>query len=529
MVETIGISNETGNSFTTTGNITNTGGANILSKGICWSSTSQNPTLADFTTDEGSGTGVFTSELIDLEPNIYYVRAYATNSEGTAYGSVVTFNNILPIVTTASLSFVSHTTAYGGGEVVYEGISATSERGVCWSTSPNPTLNDNFTTNGNGLGTYDSILTGLTEDTTYYIRAYATNNEGTSYGDEIQFNSSGACPPGTNGSGTINLYSQEDVNNFSHTSVFKLIIGDESGYDTSDITDLSPLSCLESVNELTIVGNPHLQNLIGLEGIVTIENNLFIQNNVGLTSLEGLENLQSVGTSSNTSLSLSLFIIFNTSLQDLQGLSSLESVGRTLLIRKNHTLQNLEGLNNLQTVDNLSISINTGLQSLQGIGNLHTITKVLTIHQNPLLTSIDGLSSLTSVGSEANFSTNPPTIEMYTNPLLTNLDILDNFGNGNNIYISACDAVTSIQCPSITQLNGLEIVGNDLLTNLNFSSLNTCVDDGVKIRNNQSLTDFCNFTNYANIAIADPTNCEFTINGNSNNPSVQDIVDGNCN
>ena len=75
------------------------------------------------------------------------------------------------------------------GEIVSDGGADLMARGVCWSTQPNPTLTDNvgFTNDGFCTGTFSSELTGLTSGTTYYVRAYATNGMGTSYGEVISF------------------------------------------------------------------------------------------------------------------------------------------------------------------------------------------------------------------------------------------------------------------------------------------------------------------------------------------------------
>jgi hypothetical protein len=81
-----------------------------------------------------------------------------------------------------------------------------SARGVVYGTSPNPTLFNNFTTNGTGTGVFTDTLTGLTVLTTYYVRAYATNSVGTSYGNELSFTTSPPLPIGTNYAGGIVFY-----------------------------------------------------------------------------------------------------------------------------------------------------------------------------------------------------------------------------------------------------------------------------------------------------------------------------------
>ena len=118
----------------------------------------------------------------------YYVRAYATNSVGTAYGSEVSFTTLaLPTVTTTAASNIGTATASSGGNVTASGGATVTARGVCWSTSHNPTISNSKTTNGSGTGSFTSSLTGLTSGTTYYVRAYATNSVGTAYGSEVSF------------------------------------------------------------------------------------------------------------------------------------------------------------------------------------------------------------------------------------------------------------------------------------------------------------------------------------------------------
>ena len=93
----------------------------------------------------------------------------------------------LAVITTTAVSNTTSTTAVSGGTITYQGASAVTARGICWSTSVNPTLANSFTTTGTGVGTFVANLTGLTAGTTYYMRAYATNASGTSYGNEVSF------------------------------------------------------------------------------------------------------------------------------------------------------------------------------------------------------------------------------------------------------------------------------------------------------------------------------------------------------
>ena len=90
-------------------------------------------------------------------------------------------------VTTNEVTAVATSTATSGGTVTSDGNAAVTARGVCWSTSQNPTISNSHTTDGNGTGSFTSSITGLTANTTYYVRAYATNENGTSYGEEKSF------------------------------------------------------------------------------------------------------------------------------------------------------------------------------------------------------------------------------------------------------------------------------------------------------------------------------------------------------
>ncbi len=172
------------------GDVTSDGGAVIESRGVCWN-TSPEPTIMDNILDEGTGTGNFTADLTSLSPNTqYYLRAFATNSQGTAYGDQVTFTTdqpSSPVVTTNVITGLTSSSATSGGTILSDGGMSVTAEGVCWSTSHNPTTNDNKTSDGTAGGSFTSSLTGLQPVTTYYVRAYASNSLGTGYGNELSF------------------------------------------------------------------------------------------------------------------------------------------------------------------------------------------------------------------------------------------------------------------------------------------------------------------------------------------------------
>ncbi len=187
-----------GTSATSGGNITSQGGSAVTARGVCWSTASK-PTLVDSCTSNGTGTGTFTSFITGLTANTtHFVRAYATNTSGTAFGNEMTFftasDLFLPKITTAVTSDISPTAAVSGGSVSSDGGAPVTVKGVCWSTTANPTTTATCSSNGTGTGIFSSQISGLTSGLTYHVRAYATNAVGTAYGLDQNFSTSSAPP-----------------------------------------------------------------------------------------------------------------------------------------------------------------------------------------------------------------------------------------------------------------------------------------------------------------------------------------------
>ena len=124
-----------------------------------------------------------------------------TQAQGTSQTFALQFavsQYQIPTVTTTAVTDITHASATCGGNVTSDGGTNITARGVCWSTSPNPTISSSHTTNGNGTGSFTSILTELSDNTIYYVRAYATNSVGTAYGNEVSFTARDGQPcPGT--------------------------------------------------------------------------------------------------------------------------------------------------------------------------------------------------------------------------------------------------------------------------------------------------------------------------------------------
>ena len=172
------------------GDITSDGNASVTERGVCWN-TSTGPTISNSKTSDSNGTGQYTSSITGLSAGtLYYLRAFATNSAGTAYGNEVTFTTsaIQPAtLTTTAVSAITTTTAASGGTISDDGGSPVTARGLCFGLNANPTISDTHTTNGADKGTFSSSLSGLTPSTLYHVRAYATNGAGTAYGNDVSF------------------------------------------------------------------------------------------------------------------------------------------------------------------------------------------------------------------------------------------------------------------------------------------------------------------------------------------------------
>jgi len=185
----------TSNSATSGGTIQSEGGTPVIKRGICWGQT-HNPDTAVTTKilTTGTGTGSFQCSLTGLLPNTtYYIRAVAYNSAGLSYGAEVSFMTSASTTTTATITtipanIITANGAWSGGNITSDGGIPIISRGVCYSTSPSPTIANPKTIDGAGTGSFISHLTGLLPNTTYYLKAYATNSSSvTVYGDSISF------------------------------------------------------------------------------------------------------------------------------------------------------------------------------------------------------------------------------------------------------------------------------------------------------------------------------------------------------
>ena len=216
LVNTLNVSSIGQTTAIVNGSITNDGGSVVTQRGFC-SNISPLPTIANNVANSGSGIGNFSASLSGLTPGrTYYVRAFAINSRGTSYGQQLTFTTpsvVLPLLTTIQVGSITATTASSGGVISNDGGGAVIQRGVCWSTSTSPTIANNRTINGSGIGSFSSLLSPLLTNTFYYVRAYATNSVGTAYGNQYSFTTTGYFIGSVGPAGGLIFYDKGVVSN----------------------------------------------------------------------------------------------------------------------------------------------------------------------------------------------------------------------------------------------------------------------------------------------------------------------------
>ena len=206
-LETSAVTNIRAYSATLNGEIINSGAPEYSERGFVYSTT-ENPTIDNYiekiTSPKNSDTK-FSCNLTDLAScKTYYARAYATNINGTAYSpydEVFTTQPVLPTVYTFEIEDMNYAegAATLRGRIDSTGEPAYSERGFVYSTNPEPTINDNcIPKSGTGTGIFSNYVTGLPKNKTFYVRAYAINEGGVAYGNEVSVSPGFMVIEGTN-------------------------------------------------------------------------------------------------------------------------------------------------------------------------------------------------------------------------------------------------------------------------------------------------------------------------------------------
>ena len=218
-----------GQTATVSGSVISCGGKPLVERGICYA-THQEPKVEDLHVSAGSEIGDFNCSLTDLQYSTrYYYRAYATNDYGTSYGIQKTFTtgNGKAKVTITSVTDVTSSAAVCGGKVTSDGGSRVTARGLCCGTSQYPLIENSpyVLPMGEDTGSFVGSITGLSVNTTYYVRAYATNANGTEYSEQERFTTTSGLP----------VVTTNTVSNVTVTSaVCGGVIGSDGGFPITD-------------------------------------------------------------------------------------------------------------------------------------------------------------------------------------------------------------------------------------------------------------------------------------------------------
>lgn len=394
------ITNISENSATISGAAQAVQGSSILAKGVAWG-TNNNPTVeTDFSTDEGTNSGDFTSSILNLKGNTeYHIRAYVTTDVATFYSTDQTFT---------TLDLCNGGNVYNGDAIRLETQAEVETFGAMGYCEVNAGIRIGTIFNDSDPISDISSLSTIKKVKAIYIDHTLLYNL-----DPLQ-----------------NLVYLEDV----------LI---KSNPNLVNIDGLS--NVVSSVNNIAVGFNPNLINIDGLSGLKSIEtgldlNGVNIFDNNKLQNIDGLLGLTS-WKGGNLSIRYNPLI---TTINGLQNIESLDFVDVSIL--GNTLLQNIDGLQNVIDASNsiFEISSNPLLEELNGLSNIKTSLSIIYIKNQIKLTNLNSLSNLEDVDR----------IYLENNPSLTNLNGLSNINSTRVLFIRGNE--------SLTNLNGLEGISTNL-------------------------------------------------------------------
>jgi len=493
----------------------------------------------------------------------------------------------LPKVETNAISDFTYYSVKLSGQLLDSAGSTIKETGIVIDTLSMPTISKNlnkFVLQKLKDGTFTLTVTGLLLNKTVYVRAYATNEKGTEYGNEVKFSTRN----GKIFKGEVYLTNQQQVNDFG-ANHYTTIDGDVS--ISGPVTDLKPLLGLTVINNGLTISYTNITNFSGLDSLEEIgtvfPNDFWIEHNNNLINFHGLSKLKmsrgSVQIDDNNSLinldGLDSYIAASAGsmrigecekLQNLDGLKNLSFVGDDLWIINNPSLTSITGLANVsQVYGRLYVDNNASLTNLNGLEQIQNLPTGVDITGNAVLRDISGLRNLSVIGANVDFGIG--TITIANNPALTDLSsfskittvdyvtinnnshlkslkglslqtikqLLDIEGNAILSDLSGLEKVTSINRiqisnnPLLINLNGLKgltrvtgyitIGGNNSLVSL--SGLENLAEVGgeIQILSNPNLTEFCGLKNL----FTHGYNQYFRTQDNAANPTQQNVIT-NC-
>jgi hypothetical protein len=390
--------------------------------------------------------------------------------------------------------------ATGGGEITNAGNSEITQKGLVWSINTAPDMSDFRSSEGTGTDGFLSQMPDLQFNTIYYVRAYAINAAGISYSNEINFITTNECTLNVF-DGSITLTTQSEINAFGLNNYCKItgdlyIIQPETAV-TDLINDLTPLSNLRYIRRLRVEGTTVLQSLAGLDNVSEIFDTINVDRNEGIMDIDGLMAVNGELTG--------ISLAGNDLLANIDGLSNITGLippsgysnPSFIYIQESPILQNINGLQNLQSLQSDS---------------------EITLSELPLVTNLTPLQGISGEMGR---------LQLVFLPALENLDPLINITRINSgLDIFQCDGLDDLG--GLANLRSIQsdfFIGfNDLLISLEGLSNLESVGGNLTIREN-GVIDFCDIQNLLG---ANGVSGVVTIENNVYNPSVQDIIDGNC-
>lgn len=419
-----------------------------------------------------------------------------------------------------------------------DGNGNISKAGVCWSTNLDPTVEDQQLLTQTKIGGYVLKLENLLPNTVYYIRAFAENQSGIAYGNQLMFTTK-EIPVFD---GDMSISSKAELDLFSSGEFIRvngdLIIGSQTYYFSganNDIETLSGLETIESIHgDLIIRSNADLISLNGLNKLKAVHGNVTIYGNGLISDLNKLESLDSIYGSLTiernnevnmitafanlTYIEGDININQNDKLIRINGFEDLESFEGSVEIISNNNLEEVTSFSAFEQLKDIDISYNYNLVTLNfeslkktnGYINIHsskltqlqfdalnTINGYFNLNYNSELISLESLSNLTQV--KGTFSID------YNNALYSLEDLLN-----------------------LTNITGdLDIYNNDALTSLDGLENLATVGGDVIIRYNYKLSDYCALGEGVINSISD-SSWWSPIYGNSYNPTKDDLINGDC-
>lgn len=211
-VKTVSVSDLTISAVIANGQIESDGGAQITEKGFCIG-LNEEPTITETKLINLDETNNFSFQINELEPATkYYIRAYAINNVGIAYGNEISFTTLTPNepnLITVNASSVKLTKAKIYCEIADNGELAITERGICYGTQNNPTIENSTLTSSETTSNYTCSISGLSASTTYYARAYVVTDFSIYYGNNIEFSTEDATVNDVD----LNVYNVIEIGN----------------------------------------------------------------------------------------------------------------------------------------------------------------------------------------------------------------------------------------------------------------------------------------------------------------------------